>query len=140
MTESDKIYAKINNKYVLDFAPKYMIAEDSQGNKITVEYTEERLLADGYHLVNNETPTPEGEGPWHCCWKLESDNVIHNYWEEYTQEEKVHDEIVQLKNFLSDTDYIYAKCTETGEDVNILYAEVIEQRKTARARIQELEN
>ena len=48
-------------------------------------------------------------------------------------------EIAQLKTYLTSTDYIYPKCLELGLDVNTEYAEVVEQRKNARARIQELE-
>jgi len=48
-------------------------------------------------------------------------------------------EIDSLKAYLSSTDYIYPKCLELGLDVNIEYAEVAQQRKEARTRIQELE-
>ena len=48
-------------------------------------------------------------------------------------------EIAQLKTYLTSTDYIYPKCIELGLDVNTEYAEVVEQRKTTRARIQEIE-
>ena len=48
-------------------------------------------------------------------------------------------EIASLKAYLSSTDYIYAKCLELGLDVNIEYAEVVQRRKDARIRIQELE-
>lgn len=61
---------------------------------------------------------------------------------EYNQlhlEEQIKEEIVQLKNFLTETDYIYSKCLELGLDVNIEYESIVQDRKTARARIQELE-
>ena len=48
-------------------------------------------------------------------------------------------EIAILKAYLSSTDYIYPKCLELGLDVNIEYAEVVQRRKEARIRIQELE-
>ena len=48
-------------------------------------------------------------------------------------------EVSRLKQYLSSTDYIYPKCLELGLDVNVEYAEVVAERKTARARIQELE-
>ena len=48
-------------------------------------------------------------------------------------------EILRLKTYLTSTDYIYPKCLELGLDVNTEYAEVVEQRKTTRARIQEIE-
>ena len=61
---------------------------------------------------------------------------------EYNQlhlEGQIKEEIVQLKNFLTSTDYIYPKCLELGLDVNIEYADTVAQRKVARVRIQELE-
>ena len=48
-------------------------------------------------------------------------------------------EIATLKSYLAETDYIYPKCLELGLDVNIEYAEVVQRRKEARIRIQELE-
>lgn len=48
-------------------------------------------------------------------------------------------EIATLKSCLAETDYIYPKCIELGLDVNIEYAQVVQNRKDARARIQELE-
>ena len=59
---------------------------------------------------------------------------------EVSQAEQIQQEVQQLKQYLNDTDYIYAKCIETGEDVTELYAEVIAKRKEARTRIQELGN
>jgi hypothetical protein len=47
-------------------------------------------------------------------------------------------EIASLKSYLADTDYIYPKCLELGLDVDIEYADVVSQRKSARTRIQEL--
>lgn len=54
-------------------------------------------------------------------------------------EEIRNNEIASLKAYLLSTDYIYPKCLELGLDVNTEYAEVVEQRKTTRARIQEIE-
>ena len=48
-------------------------------------------------------------------------------------------EIASLKAYLSSTDYIYPKCLELGLDVNVEYTEVVQRRKDARIRIQELE-
>ena len=48
-------------------------------------------------------------------------------------------EIATLKAYLSSTDYIYPKCLELGLDVNVEYTEVVQRRKDARMRIQELE-
>lgn len=47
-------------------------------------------------------------------------------------------EIATLKSYLADTDYIYPKCLELGLDVDVVYADVVAQRKLARTRIQEL--
>ena len=52
---------------------------------------------------------------------------------------RIDDEILQLKTFLTETDYIYPKCLELGLDVDVEYADVVAQRKLARTRIQELE-
>lgn len=51
----------------------------------------------------------------------------------------IDDEILQLKTFLTETDYIYPKCLKLGFDVDVEYADVVAQRKLARTRIQELE-
>ena len=48
-------------------------------------------------------------------------------------------EITSLKDYLADTDYIYPKCLELALDVDVVYADVVSQRKLARTRIQELE-
>jgi len=48
-------------------------------------------------------------------------------------------ELTSLKAYLADTDYIYPKCLELGLDVDVVYAEVVAQRKIARTRIQEME-
>lgn len=47
-------------------------------------------------------------------------------------------EIVTLKAYLAETDYIYPKCLELGLDVNVEYTEVVQKRKESRARIQTL--
>ena len=54
-------------------------------------------------------------------------------------EEIRNNEIAYLKAYLSSTDYIYPKCLELGLDVNIEYKSMVQDRKTARTRIQELE-
>lgn len=56
-----------------------------------------------------------------------------------SQEELEAAEIASLKSYLSSTDYIYPKCIELGLDVNQEYADIVDQRKAARVRIQELE-
>ena len=48
-------------------------------------------------------------------------------------------EIATLKAYLADTDYIYPKCLELALDIDVVYADVVTQRKTARERIQLLE-
>jgi hypothetical protein len=56
-----------------------------------------------------------------------------------TQAELYAQEIASLKTYLSQTDYIYPKCQELGLDVTYVYPDVIQKRKDARIRIQELE-
>ena len=65
-------------------------------------------------------------------------NIVHKP-QEYSIEQLNKKEIATLKKYLSDTDYIYPKCLELGLDVDIEYADVVAQRKSARTRIQELE-
>ncbi len=48
-------------------------------------------------------------------------------------------ELSSLKAYLADTDYIYPKCLELAIDVDVVYADVVQKRKEARLRIQELE-
>ena len=48
-------------------------------------------------------------------------------------------EITSLKDYLASTDYIYPKCLELALDVDVVYADVVAQRKLARTRVQELE-
>ena len=64
--------------------------------------------------------------------------VVHKP-QEYSIEQLNKKEIATLKKYLSDTDYIYPKCLELGLDVDIEYADVVSKRKSARTRIQELE-
>lgn len=66
--------------------------------------------------------------------------------EEYKQEIK-NNEIADLKNYLDNTDYVIAKLNEAKiEDEELFnqlktkYSEILEKRKEARARINELEN
>ena len=56
-----------------------------------------------------------------------------------SQKELDAQEIASLKAYLSATDYIYPKCLELGLNVNVEYTEVVQRRKDARMRIQELE-
>lgn len=65
-------------------------------------------------------------------------NIVHKP-QEYSIEQLNKKEIATLKKYLSDTDYIYPKCLELGLDVDIEYADVVAQRKSARTRIRELE-
>jgi len=89
---------------------------------------------------------PVSELDENCIYTIEQ---VETYLSEYPEalldmemieEERARtQEITQLKSYLTSTDYIYPKCIELGLDVNTEYAEVVEQRKTTRARIQELE-
>lgn len=49
-------------------------------------------------------------------------------------------EIATLKSYLSSTDYIYPKCQELDLDVTYVYPDLVQKRKDARLRIQELED
>ena len=49
------------------------------------------------------------------------------------------EEIAELKQYLSDTDYTVIKCMEQGLSMSDLYPEVLAKRVEARARINELE-
>lgn len=91
--------------------------------EITDEYWKELLegQSQGMRIVTNDIGYP----------------VLVAY--EPTQQELINREIKQLKSYLNSTDYIYLKCMELGLDVNVEYAEIVQKRKDARTRIQELE-
>lgn len=61
-----------------------------------------------------------------------------------TEQELAEREIVELKRFLADTDYISNKLIEAVDDSELndlkeKYADILRQRREARARINELE-
>lgn len=58
---------------------------------------------------------------------------------ELTAEEQAKMEILQLKQYLSDTDYCAIKCGELGLSMQQEYPEIYQKRIDARARINELE-
>lgn len=58
---------------------------------------------------------------------------------EPTDEEKAQQEITELKQYLSDTDYCAIKCSELGLSMASEYPEIYQKRIDARARINELE-
>lgn len=63
---------------------------------------------------------------------------------EPTKEEQAQFEIAELKQYLADTDYIANKLIEAVDDSELndlkeKYADVLKQRREARARINELE-
>ncbi len=58
---------------------------------------------------------------------------------EYCRVMQKQQEIDSLKDYLASTDYIHLKCLELALDVDVVYADVVAQRKLARTRIQELE-
>ena len=47
--------------------------------------------------------------------------------------------IQEAKEFLKNTDWIYAKCAEEGLNASERYGDIVEQRKASRALIHELE-
>lgn len=75
------------------------------------------------------------------------EEVLEQVWTEYTQEELNAFEIKELKQYLTDTDYVIIKIeeaiidnnTELASQLKTEYTDIIAQRKQARARIQELE-
>lgn len=63
---------------------------------------------------------------------------------EPTKEEQAQFEIAELKQYLADTDYIANKLIEAIDDAELndlkeKYADILRQRREARARINELE-
>ena len=92
--------------------------------EITDDYWQELLdgQSQGKQIVTNESGYP----------------VLKDY-PAPSQSELYAQEMATLKKYLSDTDYIYPKCLELGLDVNTEYVDVVSQRKSARTRIQELE-
>ena len=69
---------------------------------------------------------------------------IDNYYavvknSEQTEEERKEIEISELKDYLSATDYVVIKIAE-GSATSAEYADVLDNRKKARKRINELEN
>lgn len=63
---------------------------------------------------------------------------------EPTKEEQAQFEIAELKQYLADTDYIANKLIEAVDDAELSdlkekYADILRQRREARARINELE-
>jgi len=135
-------YARFKNIKKLDFAPANMMV--IEGDKIVQRpYTVERLIEDGYKLVNFPSEDP-GSLKKYCFWEMhytEFEDHIDGAWFEIeaSEEEKKQMEIDELKAYLDSTDYIHDKCAETGEDITVVYAEVLAERARARARVQELE-
>ena len=104
---------------------------------------------DGFHQKSIEGSVPITDEYWEelLQGQMTGKRIISNSegypiladQREPTPEEQRLKEIATLKKYLSDTDYIYPKCLELGLDVDIEYADVVSQRKSARTRIQELE-
>ena len=74
------------------------------------------------------------------CFKFVNGAVVYdkNKYDELKAIEEKQNEINELKAYLTSTDYIYNSIREGGRTEEY-YADVIEQRKQARRRIQELE-
>jgi hypothetical protein len=104
----------------------YIINCDEQGNG-------------GYNVV------PKDIDPYNAYTIEEVEAYILEHPEDLLDMESIeaekirNNEIASLKAYLSSTDYIYPKCLELGLDVNIEYESMVQDRKLARARIQELE-
>ena len=75
------------------------------------------------------------------CFKVENNKAVYDeqHYQDYLQKAKYQEEINQLKAYLNSTDYIWNSIKEGGRTEEY-YADVIEKRKQARKRIQELED
>ena len=103
----------------------YVINCDSHGNG-------------GYNVVPKDIdPTNKYTIEEVEAYLSEHPEMLLNY-EKINEENAKQREIATLKDYLSSTDYIYPKCLELGLDVDVEYAEVVHERKAARARIQTL--
>ena len=71
--------------------------------------------------------------------EVEQIQVYIPYTAEELQKMADEEEIAELKQYLSDTDYTVIKCMEQGLSMSDLYPEVLAKRVEARARINELE-
>ena len=114
-------------KYILKrSATDYVINCDAQGNG-------------GYNVV------PKEVDPYNAYTIAQVEAYLAEHPEHLLDaeaieaERQMQQELTSLKAYLVDTDYIYPKCLELGLDVDVVYADVVAQRKLARTRIQELE-
>jgi hypothetical protein len=102
---------------------------------ILISEADQTGIAPAY-LIDNPIPIADEKGL--LQYAFVDGEIIHKP-QAYSREQLNKKEIATLKKYLSDTDYIYTKCLELGLDVDIEYADVVSQRKSARTRIQELE-
>ena len=114
-------------KYILKRSnTDYVINCDAQGNG-------------GYNVV------PKSVDPYNAYTIAQVEAYLEEHPEHLLDAEAIEaerqrqQELPSLKAYLASTDYIYPKCLELALDVDVVYADVVVQRKLARNRIQELE-
>ena len=100
----------------------FYLESDNLQNYVEITEEEHRKLLDG-----------QSEGKQIKFYKDKKPTL-----EEPPKEVKAEDESCKLKKLLTETDYIVIKIAE-GEATKEEYADVLKQRKEARARINELE-
>ncbi len=94
-------------------------------------------IANGlYELRGNfvQETNENSEVSYKCdAYRTKSDKVT---FEELYNAER----ITELKEYLSSTDWIYAKCVEEGLNASEVYSDIVAKRKSAREEIGELES
>lgn len=68
----------------------------------------------------------------------EVENIL--IYREFTEKEKAEREILELKSYLSETDWVVVKCMEMGLIPSSAYPEITTKRTEARERINTLES
>ena len=120
-------YAKIKNN-TLEYAPRNKNGVSNWINDV------EAVLAEGY-LPYEPTEYPTDGKRYNITYQEQEGKIITVYVENpQTPQER----IVELKQFLADTDYVVIKIAE-GEATNEEYAEVLAERKAWRVEINKLE-
>lgn len=105
---------------------------------VNVNNTTKKIkIANGlYELRGNFVQETNGDGEvsYKCdAYRTKSDKVT---FEELYSAER----ISELKEYLSSTDWIYAKCAEEGLNASEVYPDIVAKRKNARAGINKLSN
>ena len=99
----------------------------------------------GHQEIIREYPNGGRDAKWVVDIKgkpevLEHDEVENILvYREFTEKEKAEREILSLKAYLSETDWVVVKCMEMGLIPSSAYPEISEKRAEARERINTLE-